>query len=406
MRQLSESDALFIASEGAHAASNVSLVQIYDPSTAPGGRMRFKGILALVASRLHLSPIFRQKLRRVPFGLDEPYWIEDENFDLEYHVRHIALPRPGDWRQFCIQASRIHARPLDPNRPLWELYVIEGLDSLLGLPKSSFALLTKLHHATIDVERGTEIMTLLHDTTPIPPVAEPPEPWFPDSPPGGLELVCRGVLHAATSPARLARPLGSALAHVGDAARSLVDDLFKREEPVPPTRFNTVVSPYRVFETQAIPARGVPGDPRARAPREGERRRARGLRGRPAQVPGGERRASGQGPVGARAGLRARSRRGPGSQAGGPVGGHHAGRRHRRSGEAAGAHPQADGGIGGHGARHRRARAHRVRHARPGRHARDHRARCSAAPSSARGATRRSPTAPSRTCRGLPSPST
>jgi WS/DGAT/MGAT family acyltransferase len=250
MRQLSGNDALFLASESAHATSNVSLVQIYDPSTAPGGRMRFKSLLALVESRLHLSPIFRQKLRRVPFGLDEPWWIEDESFDLEYHVRHIALPRPGDWRQFCIQASRIHARPLDPNRPLWELYVIEGLDSLLDLPKDSFALLTKLHHAAIDVERGTEIITLLHDTTPHPPGAGPPEPWFPESPPSDVELVCRGVLHTATSPLRLARPLGNAVARVGEAARSFAADVMQSRETIAPTRFNTVVSPYRVFETR------------------------------------------------------------------------------------------------------------------------------------------------------------
>ena len=154
MRHLNKNDALFLASESAHSNSNVSLIQIYDPSTAPGGRLRFKSILALVESRLHRSPIFRQKLCQVPFGLDDPYWIEDENFDLEYHVRNIALPKPGDWRQFCIQASRIHARPLDLSRPLWEIYVIEGLDSLLDLPKDSFALLTKLHHAAIDVEHG------------------------------------------------------------------------------------------------------------------------------------------------------------------------------------------------------------------------------------------------------------
>src|SRR5512134_3381820 len=192
MRQLSKNDALFLASESVHSNSNVSLITIYDPSTAPGGRLQFKSILALVQSRLHRSPIFRQKLQRVPFGLDEPYWVEDENFDLEYHVRNIALPRPGDWRQFCIQASRIHARPLDPNRPLWEIYVIEGLDSLLDLPKDSFALLTKLHHAAIDVEQGTEIITLLHDTSPQPPPPEPPEPWFPESAPSSLELVWRG----------------------------------------------------------------------------------------------------------------------------------------------------------------------------------------------------------------------
>jgi diacylglycerol O-acyltransferase len=250
MRQLNKQDALFLASESAHSNSNVSLIQIYDPSTAPGGRLRFKSVLALVESRLHRSPIFRQKLRQVPLGLDDPYWIDDENFDLEYHVRNIALPKPGDWRQFCIQASRIHARPLDLDRPPWEIYVIEGLDSLLDLPKDSFALLTKLHHAAIDVEQGTEIITLLHDTTPHPPKAEPPAPWFPESPPNDLELVCRGVMHTATSPLRLARPIVNAFARVAPTARAFASELLQRQEAIPVTRFNTVVSPYRVFETR------------------------------------------------------------------------------------------------------------------------------------------------------------
>ncbi len=250
MRQLNQHDARFLASESAHSNSNVSLIQIYDPSTAPGGRLRFKSVLALVESRLHRSPIFRQKLRQVPFGLDDPYWIDDENFDLEYHVRNIALPKPGDWRQFCIQASRIHARPLDLDRPPWEIYVIEGLDSLLDLPKDSFALLTKLHHAAIDVEQGTEIITLLHDTTPHPPKAEPAAPWFPESPPNDLELVCRGVMHTATSPLRLARPIVNTFARVVPTARAFASELLQRQDAIPVTRFNTVVSPYRVFETR------------------------------------------------------------------------------------------------------------------------------------------------------------
>jgi WS/DGAT/MGAT family acyltransferase len=250
MRPLNSNDALFLVSESAHANANVSLIQIYDPSTAPGGRLRFKSILALVESRLHLSPIFRQKLREVPFGLDDPYWIEDEHFDLEYHVRNIALPKPGDWRQFCIQASRIHARPLDFNRPLWEVYVIEGLDSLLDLPKDSFALLTKLHHSAIDVDQGTEIITLLHDTTPLPEKVAPPVPWFPESSPSDLELVCRGVMHTATSPSRLVRPVVKAAASVVPALRSFAVELLQRQEAVPVTRFNSVVSPYRVFETR------------------------------------------------------------------------------------------------------------------------------------------------------------
>jgi len=250
MRRLNQNDALFLASDSAHSNSNVSLIQIYDPSTAPGGRLRFKSILSLVESRLPRSPIFRQKLRQVPFALDDPYWIEDEDFDLEYHVRNIALPKPGDWRQFCIQASRIHARPLDLNRPLWEIYVIEGLDSLLDLPKDSFALLTKLHHAAIDVERGTEIITLLHDTTPRPPKVEPPEPWFAESPPGDLEMVCRGIVRTATSPLRLARPIVNAFAGVVPAVWSFVSELLQWQEAAPVTRFNAIVSPYRVFETR------------------------------------------------------------------------------------------------------------------------------------------------------------
>jgi len=250
MRQLSKNDALFLATESAHSNSNVSLITIYDPSTVPGGRLSFKSILALVESRLHRSPVFRQKLRTVPFGLDEPYWIEDENFDLEYHVRNVALPKPGDWRQFCIQTSRIHARPLDLNRPLWELYVIEGLDSLLDLPKDSFALLTKLHHAAIDVRRGTAIITLLHETTAQPSPHEPPEPWFPESAPSSLELVTRGLMHAVTSPKRLLRPLSSALASVAPAARSFAADLLQKHDGLPVTRFNSIVSPYRVFETR------------------------------------------------------------------------------------------------------------------------------------------------------------
>ncbi len=102
---------------------------------------------------------------RVPLDLDHPYWIEDEEFDLEYHVRHIALPKPGDWRQFCIQVARLHARGLDLARPLWEMYVIEGLDGIEGLPKGSFGVVIKVHHAAIDGMAGVELITAIHDQT-------------------------------------------------------------------------------------------------------------------------------------------------------------------------------------------------------------------------------------------------
>ena len=103
--------------------------------------------------------MFRQRLVRVPFDLDHPYWIEDPDFDLEFHVRHIALPEPGDWRQLCIQVARLVSRPLDLDRPLWELYVIEGLDNVEGVPQGSFAVVTKVHHAAIDGMSGMEMTT-------------------------------------------------------------------------------------------------------------------------------------------------------------------------------------------------------------------------------------------------------
>lgn len=250
MRQLRGQDASFLYSDTGHSNANVTLLHIYDQSTAPGGKVRFKSILAHIESRLDRSPVFRQKLLHVPFELDFPYWIEDEDFDLEYHVRHIALPEPGDWRQFCIQVSRIHARPLDLSRPLWEIYVIEGLDKLLNLPRGSFALLTKLHHSAIDLDAGVEITRVLHDTTATPAPPEPPKPWFPETPPGSLALIQRTLMHNLLSPFRLVRPMVRMMTRLAPTAFHMLSDALLHPEKVPVTRFNAIVSPHRVFETR------------------------------------------------------------------------------------------------------------------------------------------------------------
>ena len=130
MQQLSGQDASFIYSERPHAPTHITSIGIYDQSTAPDGAVTFKGILARLEACLHLARAFRQKVVRVPGDFDHPWWVEDAEFDLEYHVRHIALPRPGDWRQFCIQAARLHSRPLDLSRPLWELSTKAGVNAL------------------------------------------------------------------------------------------------------------------------------------------------------------------------------------------------------------------------------------------------------------------------------------
>ena len=253
MKQLSEQDAAFIYSDNAHANSNVTLLHIYDQSTAPGGIVRFKHIRAHVESRLNQLPVFREKVLRVPLDLDYPYWVEDESFDINYHVRHIALPKPGDWRQFCIQVSRIHARALDLQRPLWEMYVIEGLDSFLDLPQGSFAVLVKVHHAAIDVAQGNQITTLLHDLSPHAQPPAPAAPWFPTAAPGNAGLLARAWFNMVTFPLRMAQPVVRNWTTLKSAAATLAGDLMGRTHDFPMTRFNTEVSPQRVFDTRRFP---------------------------------------------------------------------------------------------------------------------------------------------------------
>lgn len=151
LKQLSGLDASFIYLDTDRASTGGTMIYVYDQSTIPGGgHLRFKEILKHIESRTATSPIFRQKLKQVPMSLDYPYWVEDENFRIENHVFHVALPKPGDWRQFCIMASRLTTPHFDFNRPLWEMYVVEGLDNIDWLPKGSFAILTRMHHAAVD----------------------------------------------------------------------------------------------------------------------------------------------------------------------------------------------------------------------------------------------------------------
>jgi diacylglycerol O-acyltransferase len=247
MRQLSEHDAAFIYSDLGHANANVTLLHIYDQSTAPGGVVRFKHILAQLESRLHRLPNLREKVIRVPLDLDYPYWIEDENFNIENHVRHDALPKPGDWRQFFIHCARFHARALDQQRPLWEMSVVEGLDNLAGLPNGSFAVLLKVHHAAIDVAHGNEITTLLHDLAPTSQAPALAEPWIPESAPDNLMLLARAGLNYMTFPLRLTELMSTHWTTFSSTVDTFVGEFLGRAQPFPMTRFNTVVSPQRVF---------------------------------------------------------------------------------------------------------------------------------------------------------------
>ncbi|MEJ8821700.1 wax ester/triacylglycerol synthase domain-containing protein [Variovorax humicola] len=249
-QQLNGEDARLLASEAPHARAHATLVHIYDPSTAPGGMVRFKAVLAQIESRLHLAPLFRQKLLHMPMELDRPYWVDDESFDIEAHVTHSALPKPGDWRQFCIMASRIHARVLDMDRSPWEIHVIEGLDMLPGLPPGCFALLTKVHHTLVAMDGSDGITALIHDHTAKVSIPEPPVPWFPRPAPRSGSLYLRPRLGTLRDPPTFAWPVMRAFEGLSSMSRVMAHGLLEAPAATAVTRFNAVVSARRIFETR------------------------------------------------------------------------------------------------------------------------------------------------------------
>lgn len=252
MEQLSPMDASFLYFETANAPMHIGSVAIYDQATVDGGVLAFKEILKNYESRLHLARSFRQRIVRVPLSLDHPYWLEDPDFDLEYHVRHIALPKPGDWRQLCIQVARLHARPMDTTRPLWEFTVIEGLDNVEGLPKGSFAIVSKVHHAAIDGVSGAEMTAAVHDIE-VDAVPPPPEKaWLPERMPTAVELLSRTSVNNVRQPFKLARVVAESVPALARLGIGLSAGKLKRVGAVPRTRFNGKVSPHRVFDGRSF----------------------------------------------------------------------------------------------------------------------------------------------------------
>jgi WS/DGAT/MGAT family acyltransferase len=261
VQQLSAQDASFLYAETPFAPMSGGGLAIYDPSTAPDGKVTFKGLLTYIEDRLHLAPFYRRRIVRVPFDLDHPWWVEDATFDIEFHVRHIALPEPGDWRQLCIQCARLISRPLDLNKPLWETYVIDGLDGVEGFPPGCFGILSKVHHAAIDGASGADLATITQDLAPDAPPPPPPDTtWRGEPMPSESTLMARATLSNLTRPLQATAELVRGGA-IGRLARAMTrpPDSSAQAAPAPSTRFNRKVSAHRVvdgvtFELDAVRA--------------------------------------------------------------------------------------------------------------------------------------------------------
>jgi WS/DGAT/MGAT family acyltransferase len=201
MQRMGGQDAAFLYGETASWHMHVSALMTVDPTTAPG-RYDFDRLKALTIERLPLVPQFRWKLVDVPFGLDRPGWVEEEDFDPDYHIRRIAVPSPGGARELGELVGRLASYKLDRRKPLWEMWIIEGLE------RGKVGILTKMHHSIIDGVSGMGLAEAILDLEPDPPPRDTDvrEPLHHRRVPGSLELLFAGLLNAWTrTPYRMLR---------------------------------------------------------------------------------------------------------------------------------------------------------------------------------------------------------
>ncbi|HUR40402.1 MAG TPA: wax ester/triacylglycerol synthase family O-acyltransferase [Verrucomicrobiae bacterium] len=265
MRQLSGLDTMFLNLETNAVPMHIGGLTILDPASAPKN-FGFEAIRRQIENRLHLLPMFRRRLVTSPLNLDLPYWIEDPEFDIEHHVRHRALPRPGNDKQLADFICDVMSTRLDRSMPLWRAYFVEGLSG------GRVALLTKVHHACIDGVSGAELMSVLLDLEPEAPAVPPPqEPWEPEAIPSPIQLAASTARNLATRPReafRLLRETGpflfsagrAALAHRRARDHAESDPAAPEDRAVgaaPRMRFNTTITARRAFAFRSLPLADV-----------------------------------------------------------------------------------------------------------------------------------------------------
>ena len=247
MERLGPQDASFLYLETPRVHQHVGGVAILDPSTAPNGTLTYDALLRVISSRLHLVPRFRQRVLFPPLPVTRPVWVDDAEFDISFHLRRAALPTPGGRRELIDYVQRVISRPLDRTKPLWEAYLIEGLED------GMVAILTKVHHAMVDGLAAIDLASAVFDFTPEPQILTPP-PWTPEPEPDGLDLLVEGVrdqmMHPLLGLADLVQRTLSAPRRVARDAAQVVGGLRQIAEGgvlAPPSPFNRKVGSNRRF---------------------------------------------------------------------------------------------------------------------------------------------------------------
>jgi diacylglycerol O-acyltransferase / wax synthase len=242
MRRLTGLDASFLYLETPNNHMHVAGTYIFDPSDVPGG-YSFDRVKELIGNRLHKLPPFRWRLVEVPFGLHHPIWIEDPDFDLDYHVRRTALPDPGGMKELAEFAAEVMSRPLDRRRPLWETHIVEGLEH------GYVAMISKTHHAAIDGASGAELSTNLFDLTAEPEVFDAPE-WKPERIPSDSEMLVYALNSLSKQPALFAKAVKDTVTMALTLRnRPVPEGITPPPAPftAPRTSLNAPITPHRSF---------------------------------------------------------------------------------------------------------------------------------------------------------------
>jgi diacylglycerol O-acyltransferase / wax synthase len=243
MDRLSSVDVSFLANESDSSHMHVGGILIFE-----GPPPSYDDLLDHIRGRLHLVPRFRQKLAHPPVQTGRPFWVDDPNFNLTYHVRHSALPGPGAEDQLRKMAARVFSQQLDRTKPLWELWLVQGLT------RKRFALITKTHHALVDGVSGVDIATVLFDAKPVPEPAEPADDWVPDPEPSSASLAAKGVEGLLGTPLRLVRRLEHAIQHpqatlrqAAEAVEGVGEIGWAFANPAPKVPLNVDIGSHRRF---------------------------------------------------------------------------------------------------------------------------------------------------------------
>lgn len=249
MEALSGLDASFLWLESPRNHMHVGSVIVVE------GSLQYTRFHELLARRIHRVPRMRQRLVAPPLGLDAPYWVDDPEFRLEMHLQHVALPRPGGWRELRRLAARLFSEPLDRSRPLWEMVFVEGLDTIPQVPPGSVAMIGKVHHAAIDGVSGADIMSILFDITADPPPDDAPPPFNPPPIPADWEVAQRSAVNLIKRPLRLPQLIfdsARSAMKTGALTRGQEVDLPTLPFTAPPTRLNGQISAQRTWNTALL----------------------------------------------------------------------------------------------------------------------------------------------------------